>query len=120
VLTRESGRHLEVFCEGVALWTDDDYLGPLHVQTSEGTHEVLGEVPEWANLLTVPEVYAKSIAHYGLQVKAFLDGLGPESLGAKGAGADGYPGAGEALAAHRLVDQAYRSAAAGGAPVPSL
>src|SRR4029077_11620511 len=56
VLTRESGRHLEVFCEGVALWTDDDYLGPLHVQTSDGTHEIAGELPEWAGLLTVPEV----------------------------------------------------------------
>jgi len=116
VLTRESGRHLEVFCEGVALWTDDDYLGPLHVQTSDGTHEVHGELPEWAGLLTVPEVYAKSIAQYGLQVKAFLDGLG-------GAGPEpaavGYPGAAEALAAHRLVDQAYRSAATGGTPVPS-
>jgi predicted dehydrogenase len=111
VLTRESGRHLEVFCEGAALWTDDDYLGPLHVQTSEGTHEVVGELPEWAGLLTVPEVFAKSIAHYGAQVKAFLDGLG--------AGAATHPRAGEALAAHRLVDQAYRSAAAGGSPVAS-
>jgi predicted dehydrogenase len=120
VLTRESGRHLEVFCEGVALWTDDDYLGPLHIQTSDGTHEVLGELPEWAGLLTVPEVYAKSIAHYGLQVKAFLDGLGaPGSAPGAISGVGGYPGAGEALAAHRLVDQAYRSAAAGGAPIPS-
>ena len=115
VLTRESGRHLEVFCEGVALWTDDDYLGPLHVQTSDGTHDVIGALPEWAGLLTVPEVYAKSIAHYGTQVKAFLDGLGAGAIPSGG----GYPGAGEALAAHRLVDQAYRSAAAGGAPVPS-
>jgi predicted dehydrogenase len=120
VLTRESGRHLEVFCEGVALWTDDDYLGPLHVQTSDGTHEVHGELPEWAGLLTVPEVYAKSIAHYGLQVKAFLDGLGaPGPVPAAISAAVGYPGAGEALAAHRLVDQAYRSAAAGGTPIPS-
>ena len=50
VLTRESGRHLEVFCEGAALWTDDDYLGPLYVQTSDGTREILGEMPEWAGL----------------------------------------------------------------------
>jgi hypothetical protein len=78
VLTRESAGILEVFCEGVALWTDDDYLGPLHVQTSDGTHEVHGAVPEWAGLLTVPEVYSKSIAHYGLAVKAFLDGLGAD------------------------------------------
>ena len=75
VLTRESGRHLEVFCEGAALWTDDDYLGPLHVQTSDGTHEVVGaSCPSGPARLTVPEVYAKSIAHYGRQVKAFLDG----------------------------------------------
>ena len=70
VLTRESGRHLEVFCEGAALWTDDDYLGPLHVQTSDGAREVVGELPDWAGLLTVPEVYAKSIAHYGAAAKA--------------------------------------------------
>ena len=70
MLTRESGRHLEVFCEGAALWTDDDYLGPLHVQTSDGTREVVGELPDWAGLLTVPEVYAKSIAHYGAAAKA--------------------------------------------------
>jgi predicted dehydrogenase len=116
VLTRESGRHLEVFCEGAALWTDDDYLGPLHVQTSDGTHEILGEEPEWAGLLTVPEVFAKAISHYGAQVKAFLDTLGAGK--ADGAG-PARPAAGEALAAHRLVDQAYRSAASGGIPVPS-
>jgi len=110
VLTRESGRHLEVFCEGAALWTDDDYLGPLHVQTSAGTREIMGELPDWAGLLTVPQAYAESIAHYGAAAKAFLDGL---VIAAGG----GYPGAAEALAAHRLVDGAYRSAAAGGAPI---
>jgi predicted dehydrogenase len=131
VLTRESGRHLEVFCEGAALWTDDDYLGPLHVQTSDGTREIPGEMPEWAGRLTVPEVYAKSIAHYGASAKAFLDSLGPDGLGSAGSGPDGLarpapapphegrPGAAEALAAHRLVDAAYGSAATGGVPVPS-
>jgi predicted dehydrogenase len=122
VLTRESGRHLEVFCEGAALWTDDDYLGPLHVQTSEGTRALLGEVPEWAGLLAVPEVYAHSIAHYGSAAKGFLDGLAtekPQVEGHERAGGPGCPGASEALAAHRLVDQAYRSAAAGGVPVPT-
>jgi len=116
VLTRESGRHLEVFCEGAALWTDDDYLGPLYVQTSDGTREVMGEMPDWAGRLAVPEVYAKSIAHYGTAAKAFLDGL---AAGAESGPVEGSAGAAEALAAHRLVDQAYRSAAAGGAPVPS-
>jgi predicted dehydrogenase len=115
VLSRESGRHLEIFCEGAALWTDDDYLGPLHVQTSDGTHQVMSEMPEWAGRLTVPEVYAKSIAHYGAAAKGFLDSLaagpGPGTLHG------GHPGAAEALAAHRLVDEAYRSARAGGTPI---
>ncbi len=114
VLTRESGRHLEVFCEGAALWTDDDYLGPLHVQTSDGVRDVVSDVPEWAGLLTVPEVYAKSIAHYGAAAKGFLDGLASRGPGQVGGG---FPGAGEALAAHRLVDLAYQSAAAAGVPV---
>ena len=111
VLTRESGRHLEVFCERAALWTDDDYLGPLYVQTSDGTREVASPLPEWADRLTVPEVYAKPIAHYGAAAKAFLDGLTDHARGG------GHPGATEALAAHELVDAEYRSAAAGGAPL---
>jgi predicted dehydrogenase len=115
VLTRESGRYLEIFLERAALWTDDDYLGPLHVQTSDGTHEITASLPEWAGQLTVPQVYTHSIAHYGSAAKAFLD-----RLAARAAGRDtgpGRPSAVEALAAHRLVDRAYRSAAAGGLPI---
>ena len=36
VLTRPSTRRLEVFCEDAFLWTEDDYLGPLHVETTDG------------------------------------------------------------------------------------
>jgi myo-inositol 2-dehydrogenase / D-chiro-inositol 1-dehydrogenase len=117
VLTRESGRYLEVFCERAALWTDDDYLGPLHVQTSDSTHEITAPLPEWAGRLTVPEVYAHSIAHYGSAAKAFLDRLSARAAGR--AAGPGHPSAAEALAAHRLVDRAYRSAASGGAPIPA-
>jgi myo-inositol 2-dehydrogenase/D-chiro-inositol 1-dehydrogenase len=115
VLTRESGRHLEVFCETGMLWTDDDYLGPLHVQTSDGTRVISGALPEWAGLLTVPQVYTHPVAHYATAAKAFLDRLSARMNGGE-AGAD-RPAAAEALAAHRLVDGAYRSAAAGGAPM---
>ena len=108
VLARESSRRLEVFCEDALLWTDDDHLGPLHVETSAGTEVLEGELPTWSPLLSVPEVFAKAVAHYAAPSKAFLDGL-PEGVG-------GRPGAPDALAAHRLVDAAYRSAAAGGAP----
>jgi predicted dehydrogenase len=109
VLSRESSRRLEVFCEHALLWTDDDHLGPLHVQTSEGTEVLDGELPEWSDRLDVPEAFAAAVAHYAAPSKAFLDGLGH--------GAPGRPGAADALAAHRIVDAAYRSAASGGAPV---
>ena len=111
VLSRESSRRLEIFCEKALLWTEDDYLGPLYVQTDEGTTAIVGHAPEWAARLAVPEVYAKAIAQYAEPSKAFLDAL------AAGRSPAGHPPAAEALAAHRLVDAAYRSAAAGGAPV---
>ena len=112
ILSRESSRRLEVFCEDAMLWTEDDYLGPLSVQTSEGTEVVEGTPPEWAERLTVPEVFRKAIAHYAEPSKAFLD-----ALASSGARAVGHPSAADALAAHRLVDAAYTSATAGGAPV---
>jgi predicted dehydrogenase len=109
VLTRESSRRLEVFLDEAMLWTEDDYLGPLHVQTSDGTETVEDAPPELASPITVPEVFAKAIAHYAEPSKAFID-----ALGASGHEAVGHPGAAEALTAHRIVDLAYRSAASGG------
>jgi myo-inositol 2-dehydrogenase / D-chiro-inositol 1-dehydrogenase len=110
VLSRESSRRLEVFLDDALLWTDDDYLGPLHVQTTDGVHSIEAAPPEWASRFTVPEVYAKAIAHYAEPSKAFLD-----ALCASGPAAVGHPGAAEALAAHRVVDVAYESARSGGA-----
>jgi predicted dehydrogenase len=112
VLSRESSRRLEVFLDDALLWTDDDYLGPLHVQTTDGVHTIDAEPPEWASRFTVPEVYAKAIAHYAEPSKAFLDALSDS-----GPAAVGHPGGVEALAAHRIVDVAYRSARSGGAPL---
>jgi predicted dehydrogenase len=111
VLSRESSRRLEVFCEKALLWTDDDYLGPLFVQTDDGPTMVEAAPPEWAARFRLPEVYAKALAHYAEPSKAFLDAL------AAGRSPAGHPPASEALAAHRLVDAAYRSAATGGSPV---
>ncbi len=108
VLSRESSRRLEVFCEDAFLWTEDDYLGPLYVQTSDGTREIIGTTPEWADRLSVPEVFAKALAQYAEPSKSFLD-----ALTAAGPAAVGHPSASEALGAHRLVDLAYRSAAEG-------
>jgi predicted dehydrogenase len=112
VLSRGSSRRLEIFCEDAYLWTEDDYLGPLQVETSAGVEVVEGTPPEWIGALRVPEVYEKAVAHYASQAKHFLD-----ALAAEGDAARGFPGAAEALAAHRIVDAAYRSAAAGSAPM---
>jgi predicted dehydrogenase len=112
VLSRESSRRLEVFCDDALLWTDDDYLGPLHVQTSDGIDVIEADPPEWASRFTVPEVFAKAIAHYAEPSKAFLD-----ALQTSGTAAVGHPGAVDALAAHRIVDVAYRSSRSGGAPL---
>lgn len=110
ILTRGSSRRLEVFCEEAMLWTDDDYLGPLQVETSAGAETVELRVPGWLDRLDVPEAIAKPLGQYAAPTKSFLDAL------ASGA-APGGPSAGEALAAHRLVELAYRSAGAGGGPV---
>jgi predicted dehydrogenase len=111
VLARESSRRLEVFCEKAMLWTDDDALGPLYVQTDEGVTAIEGELPEWAAKLTVPDEFRPALASYAAAAKGFLDAL------AAGRTPAGHPPAGEALAAHRLVDAAYRSAASGSSPI---
>jgi predicted dehydrogenase len=111
ILSRESSRRLEVFCEEALLWADDDYLGPVHVQTTEGVELLEPAPPSWIDRLSVPEVYAKPLAQYAEPSKDFLDRLVRD-----GGHARGEPDAQVALAAHRIVDLAYRSAAAGGAP----
>jgi predicted dehydrogenase len=113
ILTRGSRRRLEVFCEDALLWTDDDYLGPLHVETSGGEELVDRAPPPWIDRFDIPEVLAKPLAQYAEPSKAFLDALAHD-----GAAARGHPDVEIALAAHRLVDRASESAAAGGRPVP--
>jgi predicted dehydrogenase len=113
ILTRGSLRRLELFCEEALLWTDDDYLGPLHVETGSGTELVEAAPPPWIDRLEMPEVLAKPLAQYAEPSKAFLDALSRD-----GARACGHPDVEIALEAHRLVDRAYQSAAAGGRPVP--
>jgi predicted dehydrogenase len=116
VLSRPSTRRLELFCEDAMLWTEDDYLGPVHIETSAGHEEVVADPPEWIGRLHTPEVLAKSVAQYADPSKQFLDGLtgsGPSE--GPGSGPPGWPTVDSALAAHEVVEAAYRSAAAGGA-----
>jgi predicted dehydrogenase len=113
ILTRGSRRRLEVFCEDALLWTDDDYLGPLHVETRNGEELVESPPPPWIDRFEVAEALAKPLAQYAEPSKVFLDALARD-----GARAHGHPDVGIAIAAHRFVDRAYQSAGAGGQPVP--
>jgi predicted dehydrogenase len=113
ILSRGSSRRIEVFCERALLWSDDDHLGPLHVETSSGSRILVSDPPEWTDRLGLPEEHAVPLARYAAPALGFLHALAGGVLPA----ADGAPDAATALAAHRLVDLAYRSAAAGGAPL---
>jgi predicted dehydrogenase len=117
VLSRESSRRLEVFCEKAMLWTDDDNLGPLHVVTDDGEQLVELEPPSWSAGFDLPEVYRKPLAPYAEAAKAFLDCLAcvPSSGQAERTSVP-RPTAADALAAHRTVDLVYRSAADRGRP----
>lgn len=121
VRSRGSDRGVEVFCEHAyfALW--DDYLGPLYVDYGDGTgtreisrDEVLARHVERAGLgeagTRLGDAARGDFApRYGLEDLAFLRAVTE--------GVPAWPGFGEALAAHVIVDAAYRSAAAGGTPV---
>jgi len=111
VTSRPTSRRLEVFCERAFLWTDDDYLGPLHVVTRDGEDVVAGLPPPWLERFTTPEVVSRALGPYAEQARSFLDALGADGTGR------GAPDVEVALAAHRLVDLGYRSAAEGGRPL---
>jgi myo-inositol 2-dehydrogenase / D-chiro-inositol 1-dehydrogenase len=121
VLSRESSRRFEVFCEKAMLWTDDDNLGPLHVVTDDGEQIVELEPPAWSTRFDLPEIYRKPLAPYAEAAKAFLDDLPRlRSSGEPDRSGAGRPRAADALAAHRIVDLVYRSAAGGGQPRSAL
>lgn len=109
ILTRGSTRRLEVFCEEGLLWTDDDNCGPMHVETSQGEEVVACDPPPWVDEIPVPEEVRRSLGLYAEASRRFLASVETGSAGS--------PGEGEALAAHVLVDAAYRSAGEGGRPV---
>lgn len=111
VLSRASTRRLEVFCAEALLWCEDDYTGPLHVETSDGTEVVECPPAPWVDELPVPESVRRPLGQYAEADERFCDRLA-------GGDGEGAPRAADALEAHRLVDACYRSAASGGSVVP--
>ena len=102
---------LEVFCEEAFLWTEDDFLGPLHVETSHGTEIIEAEAPGWLDRLNVPQEFAVHLPRYCEPSKKFLDALVRDENSARG-----FPDVEVALEAHKVVEVAHSSASDGGKP----
>ncbi|HEX3794792.1 MAG TPA: Gfo/Idh/MocA family oxidoreductase [Acidimicrobiales bacterium] len=110
ILSRGSTRRIEVFCEDGMVWLDDEFRGPLHMQTSEQTTEMPCPSPDWVDALPLGD------DDVGLAVKAYVE-ADRAFVDAVAAGTAPEPSLDVALVAHRLVDAAYRSADGGGVPV---
>ena len=110
ILSRGSTRRVEVFCREGMVWLDDEFRGPLHVQTSDGTEVRPCPSPPWVDELPLAD------DEVGLAVRAYVE-ADRAFVDAVSGGRTPEPGLDVALVAHRLVDAAYRSAAGGGAPV---
>ena len=109
ILTRGSTRRLEVFCREGMVWLDDEFRGPLHVQTSAGAEVRACPSPAWVDALPLPD------DEVGLAVRTYVE-ADRGFLDAVATGRPPEPGLDVALEAHRLVDASYRSAA-GGVPI---
>jgi predicted dehydrogenase len=107
VLSRGSTRRVEVFCRNGMVWLDDDFRGPLHVETSEAAEVRSCPSPEWVDALPLPDdAVGLAIRAYVEADRSFVDAVTSEQ--------PPDPGLEIALEAHRLVDAAYRSAAGDG------
>jgi myo-inositol 2-dehydrogenase / D-chiro-inositol 1-dehydrogenase len=110
ILTRGSTRRIEVFCREGMVRLSNEFRGPLHIQTSAGKEVRECPSPAWVDALPLAD------DEIGLAVRAYVE-ADREFADAVAEGRPSEPSLAEALVAHRLVDAAYRSAAAGGAPV---
>ncbi len=110
IMSRGSTRRFELFCREGMVWLDNEFRGPLHLQTSEGTEVLVCPSPAWVDELPLAD------DEIGLAVRAYAE-ADRGFADAVVAGRAPEPGLDVALEAHRLVDAAYRSAAAGGAPI---
>lgn len=110
ILSRGSTRRLEVFCREGMVWLDDEFRGPLYIQTSDSTEVRLCPSPAWVDALPMADdEVGLAVRAYTAADRAFIDAVTARR--------PPTPGLEVALEAHRLVDAAYRSAAGGGAPI---
>ncbi len=110
ILSRGSTRRIEVFCRRGLVWLENEYLGPLHVQTSERSEVVECSWPDWVAALEVGE------GDVGLAIRSYVE-ADRAFIDAASRGEAATPSFAEALVDHGIVDAAYRSAAAAGVPI---
>ena len=110
IMSRGSTRRVEVFCREGMVWLDDEFRGPLHLQTSDASEVRPCPSPEWVDHLPLAD------DEIGLALKAYVE-ADRAFVDAVVTGAKPEPGLEEALVAHELVDAAYRSAAHHGEPM---
>jgi len=114
VLSRGSGRLLELFFERGYFAVEEDFFGPIRYETyaTKGPAVLSDEEVRRRYLELVGltgEVYAEALGRYSLEDYLFLRALSEEC--------DPFPGFDTGLHAHELVDAAYRSAAESGREV---
>jgi len=110
ILSRPSTRAIEVLCErGIVSIDGDEFTGPLRL-VSDGRTESWACPPEpWVLDLPIDEPWKRYAGTYAPQARAFLDAVAE--------GRAPTPSLDVAVAAHRLADAVYASAALGGAPI---
>ncbi len=113
VLGRPSQRRLEVFLENGLFQLEHDFFGPIHLQTQANPPETIAEEEvrhRYLQLVGLTDpVFDKVLSRHTLEDYFFLTSVAE--------GRQPFPDFETALAAHRLVDAIYRSAAAGGEEV---
>jgi predicted dehydrogenase len=115
ILTRPSTRRLEVIGEdGIALIDEERYpgrgTGPLRIEAGGSIEEVPCPAAAWVDELPISDpAWRRYAGEYAPANRAFLDALA--------AGRPAAPDLRVAVAAHRVADAIYRSAAAGGGPM---
>jgi len=111
ILSRGSGRMLEVFFERGYFSVDRDFFGDIRYETyaTNGPAVMQDEAVRRRYLELVGltgDEYAQALGKYSLEDYFFLRAIAEER--------DPYPGFDVGVRAHELVDAVYRSAAAGG------
>jgi predicted dehydrogenase len=109
VLSRPSTRRVEAFFEHGFVGFDDDFTGPMTIQTSDETVTRRCDPPAYVDELRLPE------GHVGIAVRPYIE-ENRNFVDAVTAGRQPEPSLAEALRAHEIVDAWYRSAEAGGEP----